>query len=197
MTDDANLIHSLKSHHPKTWSCFYRSHHLAVWQFIHRRIQCRQTADDITAETFLAALRAIEQFNPQFGSLERWLFGIVRRTLAQHLRKLYRDKKHLTFTHEPINAQAPTTPDPTIKHDVLTILGELPPLESEVLMWMYQDQISVRQIANRLNRSEKAVENLLYRARKRFKSLYPATQMQGFNTHARQPQRTIKTPTPR
>ena len=55
---------------------------------------------------------------------------------------------------------------------VADVLEGLPPEERVVLEWKYLDRCTVREIAQRLGRTEKAVEALLYRARNAFRTAY-------------------------
>jgi RNA polymerase sigma factor (sigma-70 family) len=58
-----------------------------------------------------------------------------------------------------------------------------------VLEWKYLESLSVRDIADRLGRTEKAVEAILYRARISFRTAYSAKQIQpdcGGRSHATQ-----------
>ena len=70
--------------------------------------------------------------------------------------------------------------------DVTHILASMKTIEREVLVWMYQENTSVREIACRLNRTEKAVENLLYRAREHFKVRYEAHKQKDESPHGTQ-----------
>jgi len=177
MTDDILEINLLKAHHADCWANFYKSRHLAVWRFVHRRVGCRQSSDDITAESFLGAIKAINTYQPRHGSLERWLYGIVRRKLADYLREKYREHEPLTFTPESITRPELPTDMQEQAQQVASVLGNLSPVERDVLIWMYQDRVSVREIAARLNRTEKAVSNVLYRARQSFREHYASSQL--------------------
>ncbi|MFG0249712.1 MAG: RNA polymerase sigma factor [Phycisphaeraceae bacterium JB051] len=185
MTDDAKLIHALKRQSADAWTVFYRSRQVTVWRFVRGRVTCRQTADDITAEVFMYALRNIDQFNPSLASIDRWLFGIVRNTVAAHLRKYYREQNRLTFTGDPTSYENVDHSCQT-NDDVSHILKQMSTVEREVLIWMYQENVSVREIACRLNRTEKAVENLLYRAREHFKKRFEAHIQKNESPHGTQ-----------
>ena len=52
-------------------------------------------------------------------------------------------------------------------------MAQLVDEERLVLEWKYVDEMAVKEIAVRLGRTEKAVENLLYRARKSFRAAFP------------------------
>jgi RNA polymerase sigma factor (sigma-70 family) len=58
--------------------------------------------------------------------------------------------------------------------DVLRVLDEMPDRQRVVLEWKYLDGLRVREIAERLGESEKAVETVLYRARREFRRLFEA-----------------------
>jgi RNA polymerase sigma factor (sigma-70 family) len=47
----------------------------------------------------------------------------------------------------------------------------MPDEERQVLEWKYLEELAVAEIAERLGRTEKAVEALLYRARRSFREL--------------------------
>ena len=44
--------------------------------------------------------------------------------------------------------------------------------ERMALEWKYVDRLSAREIAKRMSRTEKAVRDLLYRARKSFRAIF-------------------------
>ena len=52
------------------------------------------------------------------------------------------------------------------------VLDSLPAEERVVLEWKYLDRCTVREIAERLGRTEKGAEALLYRARNAFRTAY-------------------------
>jgi RNA polymerase sigma-70 factor, ECF subfamily len=58
-----------------------------------------------------------------------------------------------------------------LRAEVLCILESIEVEERLVLEWMYLDEISVREIASRLGRSDKAIESVLFRARNSFRQV--------------------------
>jgi RNA polymerase sigma factor (sigma-70 family) len=59
---------------------------------------------------------------------------------------------------------------------VLSVLAQLPERQRTVLEWKYFDSLGVREIAQRLGDTEKAVEAVLYRARREFRRLFDLAQ---------------------
>jgi RNA polymerase sigma factor (sigma-70 family) len=55
---------------------------------------------------------------------------------------------------------------------VIRALDSLADEERLALEWKYMESLSVRDIAERLGRTEKAIEAILYRARMSFRKIY-------------------------
>lgn len=135
-------------------------------------MQDRPAAEDVAGEVFLAAVAGIDRFDPTAGSLTPWLFAIARRRIADRLRLLYRQRRRGTM--EPLRDELAERPpaDFGLARRVQIALATLPAVQRDVLLWMHQEGLNVRQIADRLGRTQKAAENLLYRARLRFREAY-------------------------
>jgi RNA polymerase sigma factor (sigma-70 family) len=72
---------------PRAFGEFYRRHVHAVQSYFRRRVQDVETAFDLTAETFAAALRSVPRYEPGPGPARAWLFGIARNVLSESLRR--------------------------------------------------------------------------------------------------------------
>ena len=100
-----------------------------------------------------------------------WLCAIGRNKLVDHYRRTDRDAAR----HQRLSAIR-SEQDPLASTDerdaVLNALGELPNDQRLALMFRYLDGMSVRDIARQLDRSVKATESLLSRAREAFRQAY-------------------------
>jgi RNA polymerase sigma-70 factor (ECF subfamily) len=115
----------------------------------------------VVSETFVAAIRTIDRFDPERGAFYSWLVGIAKNKRNDFLRKKKRDE---TASNRPPVEES--TPPPEIDR-LRQALLELDDEERLVLEWKYLEGQTVRDIAQRLGRTEKAIEALLYRARGR------------------------------
>jgi RNA polymerase sigma factor (sigma-70 family) len=57
-----------------------------IFFYCKKQVQEHQTAEDLTQEVFLGAVRGIGNFDPQY-TLEQFLFGIARNRVIDHFRK--------------------------------------------------------------------------------------------------------------
>lgn len=77
-------------HDPDALEVFYRQHLEQVRGFIARRTADPETAADLTADVFLAAIDSSHRYEPDLGSPAGWLYGIARHVVANHHRSAYR-----------------------------------------------------------------------------------------------------------
>jgi RNA polymerase sigma factor (sigma-70 family) len=66
------------------FEALYRSEVAAVMAFFARRSRDPQTVFDLTADTFVQAMRSFGSAPPTQGSERPWLFAIARRVYANH-----------------------------------------------------------------------------------------------------------------
>jgi RNA polymerase sigma factor (sigma-70 family) len=62
----------------------YRDSVGAVTAYFARRTSDPQIAADLTADTFVAAIRSFGTFDPRRGSARAWIFGVARHCFARH-----------------------------------------------------------------------------------------------------------------
>ncbi|GGL88945.1 sigma-70 family RNA polymerase sigma factor [Micromonospora yangpuensis] len=76
---------------PTAQATFIRLTQAEVWRFTAALVH-PDSADDLTQETYLRALRALPSFAGR-SSARTWLLGIARRTCADHLRTVVRRRR--------------------------------------------------------------------------------------------------------
>jgi RNA polymerase sigma-70 factor (ECF subfamily) len=147
-----------------------------VYGYLLARCGQRALAEDLTAETFLAAVRA--ESDGGGPTTVRWLIGTARHKLVDHWRRREREERGLQLMQG-----GATTEDPwDAELDVLRaaeVLGHLTPAHRAVLTLRYLDDLPVPQVAALLGRSLHATEALLVRARSAFRRQYESTGLPG------------------
>lgn len=76
---------------PLAETAFVRATQADVWRFVAALVDTG-SADDLTQETFLRAFRALPQFEGR-SSARTWLLGIAKRTCADHVRSMVRQRR--------------------------------------------------------------------------------------------------------
>jgi RNA polymerase sigma-70 factor (ECF subfamily) len=141
-----------------------------VYGYLARRCTNSATAEDLTAETFMAAAKVVCRENSDGPELNiAWLIGTARHKLIDHWRRTERRKEELAELWDDI-----AVPDPNdgaiedaAAHDVL---AELAPQHRAVLTLRYLDDLSVGDVAATMGRTVHATEALLTRAKTAFRN---------------------------
>lgn len=142
-----------------------------VYGYLLARCRDRTLAEDLTAETFLAAVAAARRPDAP-GPSTPWLIGVARHKLADHWRRLAREDRGLRL----LDGGAEVVEDPweeTI--DAIraqTVLASLGPHHRAALTLRYLDGLPVGEVAGCLGRTVHATEALLVRARAAFRRSY-------------------------
>jgi RNA polymerase sigma-70 factor (ECF subfamily) len=130
-------------------------------------------AEDLTAETFMAAVAAVRQGRvPGTEVTVAWLVGVARHKLADHWRRTAREQRGLAA----VAVLAEDADDPWDEHlnaqVAHTALARLPGPQRAALTLRYLDGLPVAEVAACLGRSEHATETLLVRARAALRRIY-------------------------
>jgi RNA polymerase sigma-70 factor, ECF subfamily len=147
-----------------------------VYAYLRARCGNRQLAEDLTADTFLAAVGQIRR-----GAVEQvtvaWLIGIARHKLIDHWRRAAR---RLEAEPLPDEAGAPVTDEPwdvvIDRHRVGSVMASIGPHHASALTLRYLDDLSVPDVARCLGRTVHATEALLVRARSAFRTAYEGSE---------------------
>jgi RNA polymerase sigma-70 factor (ECF subfamily) len=142
-----------------------------VYGYLVARCGDVTVAEDLTAETFLAAVDTVRRMGTAPANVA-WLIGVARHKLADHWRRQAREESKLALAHR----ERPETEDPWDQvldvaraHEVLARLGLH---HRAALALRYLDGLPVPEVAAHLDRTVHATETLLVRARRAFRAAY-------------------------
>jgi RNA polymerase sigma-70 factor (ECF subfamily) len=141
-----------------------------VYGYLVRRCEGVAVAEDLTAETFLAAVQAIErQTVPDL--TVAWLIGVARHKLVDHWRREAREARQLRSLPDEsiVDDDVDERFERARAHEVLEELGAH---HRAALTLRYLDGLSVPEVATHLDRTVHATEALLVRARNAFRVAY-------------------------
>jgi RNA polymerase sigma-70 factor (ECF subfamily) len=146
---------------PEAFVELYRRHMQSIYRFHLIRTSNVDDAQDLTSQTFLAALESIETYRGQ-GSFCGWLFGIASHKVADHYRRRRAD--------EPLEAaEALQDPDPSPADVAATrlqlaqvseALRTLAPDQAEALTLRVFGALSAGEVGRMMGKSEAAVKSI-------------------------------------
>jgi len=146
-----------------------------VFTYLRARCGNRAVAEDLTAETFLAAVGQIRRDRVNEVTVA-WLIGIARHKLIDEWRRGARRPTIADIGDPPQDASRASGEDiwDTVIDQQLVgdVMAELGPHHRSALALRYFDGLPVPEVADHLGRTVEATETLLVRARRRFRSEY-------------------------
>lgn len=145
-----------------------------VFTYLRARCGGKALAEDLTADTFLAAVGQINRGRVDEVTVA-WLIGIARHKLHDEWRRVARRPRPETLD----DADHETIPDGDEPWDVVLdrhlvggVMDELGAHHRSALALRYFDGLPVPEVAAQLGRTVDATETLLVRARRRFRTVY-------------------------
>jgi RNA polymerase sigma-70 factor (ECF subfamily) len=169
---------------------FFADYFPRLFRFAVLRLRDPDAAEDIVQTSLMAAMRHLGSWRGE-ASLFTWLCTICRREIAAWQKRTSRrvimsiedDDKSLRGALDSIGAAAEAPDARLVREDtgrtVQLALDHLPPRYSRALEWKYLEELSVDDIAGRLQCTPKAAESLLTRARTAFRDAFAAVQAAG------------------
>lgn len=139
-----------------------------VFRFIYYRVGSRQLAEDLTSETFVRGLKAIQRFTWQGKDFGAWLTTIARNLIADHFKS---SRSRLEIVSDDIPEGR--VPARSTEDDVLALISNellfdainaLPPEQRDCILMRFIQGMSIAEAAAALKRSEGAIKQLQLRA---------------------------------
>lgn len=147
-----------------------RRHQDKIYAFLTQRVPTVQDAEELAQQTFILAHQRLYQWRPK-GRFSPWLYAIARRQTLTYYR--WRSRRP-AVENESAAADLPTPGNPASQllhqegraHVWATARAELKEIQFTVLWLKYHDDLSIRDIAHVVNRTETHVKVLLHRSRR-------------------------------
>jgi RNA polymerase sigma-70 factor (ECF subfamily) len=151
---------------PSRFAELYELHFERVYAYIAWRVRERSAAEELTSHVFHQALANLAKFKWRGAPFAAWLFRIAANSIADRAQRLLRE-----CVREPaLQASALVAgPEPNLEQietlaRVYKLVNELPWDQRYVIRLRFAEEKSIREIAQKLRRSEGAIKQLQFRA---------------------------------
>jgi RNA polymerase sigma-70 factor, ECF subfamily len=171
-----------ESERREAFEIFYRSHHPAVSAYARRRTT-EISAQDVVADTFLAAWR---RFDEAAEAGLPWLYRTAHLTLCNLERSRHRqERRELRIASQPL-VGGDDPQDGWGDRDALVAgVAELSPDDRELVFLVYWEQIGIKSAARVLGCSAPAASVRLHRIRRRLRQAITSADTSPVNRIAR------------
>ncbi|WP_149182342.1 ECF subfamily RNA polymerase sigma factor, BldN family [Streptomyces sp. TRM49041] len=171
------LVERAQAGEAEAFGRLYDQYSDTVYRYIYYRVGGKATAEDLTSETFLRALRRISTFTWQGRDFGAWLVTIARNLVADHF-KSSRFRLEVT-TGEMLDAnEVERSPEDSVLESLsnaalVEAVRKLNPQQQECVTLRFLQGLSVAETARVMGKNEGAIKTLQYRAVRTLARLLP------------------------
>ena len=164
---DERLLVEAAQRDPACFGDLYELHFERVYAYVVRRVENRAEAEDLTAEVFHQALANVKRFEWRGIPFAAWLFRIAANAIIDQAKRASREVSSVADPPEPAKAEVRIVED---RARLFRLVGELPETQRQVMHQRFVEQRTIREIAERLGKTEGAIKQLQLRALERLRA---------------------------
>lgn len=149
-------------------SAFFNARHAQLTRYLYYMVHSQEVAEELAQETYVRFLRQAEEPRT-IQDLNAFLFTIASNLARDHLREVKRenDREYVVLDddmpdHKP-NPEAVIARQ-CLENQLQRAISDLPHKTREIFLLYRADELSYKQIASRLDISERTVEHHLHQA---------------------------------
>jgi RNA polymerase sigma factor (sigma-70 family) len=170
---ESQLVARILDRDRKALAIFYQTYEPKLNRYLHLKIANFDDAEEILSDTLFAFLEAIRDFNGK-STIQTFLFSICNHKIIDYYRR--KKIKHFVFSKMPqLEALVSPllSPEDEMESKIITekiqrTFASILPQYRTILLFKYNDNLTVSDIAQKLTVTLKSAESILFRARKAF-----------------------------
>ena len=180
-SDEEELIARTQHGDTEAFNPLVRKYQPRIYNLIYRHIRNHEAAEDLCQEVFLKAWRALPNFQRR-AVFYSWLHQIAVNCSIDFIRK---QSRQIVFATEELTINADDTfqmpqthpsPDDILEkeelgHIIREAVAQLPPGQHAVFNLRYREELSIKEIALHVNKSESTIKAHLYHARQNLQDM--------------------------
>jgi len=148
-----------------------------VYRYVYNRVGDRATAEDVTSETFVRALRRIDSLTFQGRDVGAWLVTIARNIVLDHVKSSRYRLEVATADMRDADRATDGPEDAVVAHltnrELLACVQQLGSEQQECIVLRFIHGLSVAETAEIMGKKDGAIKALQHRAVRRLAGLLP------------------------
>lgn len=173
---EENVIRELQRKNPSALEYIIKKYGKNIYTLVSNVLKDICNQEDIkecTSDVFYAVWENSSRYNPQKGSLKTWVLILAKYKALDYRRKTYKNRKlRKTEEIEEIPSQDNVEINVIVQEEikeVLSVVDSLKEIDQQIFYKRYFYYEDTKTIANSLGITPGAVDNRLYRIRKKLK----------------------------
>lgn len=172
--DERNLIIRAKGGEAEAFGLLYDEYLPKIYRFVLLKTGHREEAEDLTHQVFLQAWKSLNSYNDQGYPFSSWLYRIARNLTVDYYRRF---KLNVSFEEAEIfgaESQRDLAADFDLSRESVKLTSAIQKLkdnEQAVIIMRFVDELSIKETAAAIDKSEGAVKLIQHRAIQKLKKL--------------------------
>lgn len=171
---DLELIEGISQASEFHFNELYNRYFQRIYNFVYGRIRNHADTEEIVQETFTVVFSAIDKYSGR-SSLVSWIYGIAKNTTNNNLRQVKNSNTRMQeIGHDPFRPTknfSSCTPEEqlSIQRYLKTVVEQLEEFgdwQVEIFEMRHLQNLSIREISDRTQRSSDSVRSSLYRVKR-------------------------------
>lgn len=175
MTDEEAVEHYLKTQNVNYFNLIYDRYTNKVYAKCISMLKDNEAAEDSTQEIFVKILLSLSRFTGK-SKFSTWIYSITYNYCIDMIRREKKDIEVAVNDFSRIDHEDDNIFDAEILETNISrlrvVLNHMNAEDKSILMMKYQDDLSIREICDMLNKTESAVKMKILRAKEKFIKIY-------------------------
>lgn len=166
MQDEFLLLNRARSLDAEALKQIHDMYYVPIYRYISFRVNEHETAEDLTSDVFIRLLSALQDKTAPQKTIKGWLFSVASHVVKDFYRKKYRHKQVALEESVPSLADGPAQKvESMLTNEILReAITELTEEQQEIIALRFGYEMSIREVAATIGKSEGAVKMLQARA---------------------------------
>jgi RNA polymerase sigma-70 factor (TIGR02952 family) len=171
------LVHRAQEGDAEAFGELYDHYVTMVHRYVYHRVGDRATAEDVTSETFVRALRRIDSLSFQGRDVGAWLVTIARNIILDQVKSSRYRLEVTTADMRDADRATDGPEDAVVAHltnrELLACVQQLGSEQQECIVLRFIHGLSVSETAEIMGKKDGAIKALQHRAVRRLAALLP------------------------
>jgi len=171
------LVHRAQEGDAEAFGELYDHYVTMVHRYVYHRVGDRATAEDVTSETFVRALRRIDSLSFQGRDVGAWLVTIARNIVLDHVKSSRYRLEVTTADMRDADRATDGPEDAVVAHltnrELLACVQQLGSEQQECIVLRFIHGLSVSETAAIMGKKDGAIKALQHRAVRRLAGMLP------------------------
>lgn len=166
-TTDEDILARARRGHEEAIVDIYHSYYDPIYQFCRLRVGDTQTAQDLTSEVFVRFIKSLKRETAPHTSLRGWIFRVARNLIYDHYGR--EQELPVDTLDQWLATDQDTAPEVQAIRNIQVerarqAIGMLAPAQQEVLLLRFDQQLSLQETADIMDKKVNAIKALQFRA---------------------------------